>query len=237
MIHPQDTTPANPAQGVSDQMIEAATKELLAHGEFSSIPGNNEPNARIAARAALTAAIGVGGQAVDSSTSPAPVQEAVAKVRRVERQPLRFDDDPLYQELSASPTPQASGVSEAMVEAALDAYCKKFPIGVEPHRDGMRAALEAVIPATPAVCPECAGTGYKDKGGARAAIQRTPCSRGCKPPSAVAPTGGEWRWVPVEPTKAMIEAGFPCFVAPTDYSARKAWSAMLAASPAKEERS
>lgn len=55
--------PTNPAQ-VTDAMVEAAAKELLAHGGFSSIPGNNEPNALIAARAALTAAIGAGGQAV-----------------------------------------------------------------------------------------------------------------------------------------------------------------------------
>ena len=40
-----------------------------------------------------------------------------------------------------------------------------------------------------------------------------------------------WKLVPLQPTDAMIEAAFPCFVAPTDYSARKAWSAMLAAAP------
>jgi len=33
----------------------------------------------------------------------------------------------------------------------------------------------------PKPCPECANTGYQDKGGARMAIQRTPCSKGCKP--------------------------------------------------------
>lgn len=42
---------------VSDEMVEAATKELLAHGEFSANMANNEPNAREAARAAITAAL------------------------------------------------------------------------------------------------------------------------------------------------------------------------------------
>jgi hypothetical protein len=44
----------------------------------------------------------------------------------------------------------------------------------------IRAALAATKEPKP--CPECAGTGYRDKGGARLAIQRTPCSRGCKEP-------------------------------------------------------
>lgn len=36
-------------------------------------------------------------------------------------------------------------VTDEMVERALDAYCKIRPFGVEPHREGMRAALEAAL--------------------------------------------------------------------------------------------
>lgn len=42
---------------VTDEMVEAATGELLEHGEFSSFPENNRTKATIAARAALEAAL------------------------------------------------------------------------------------------------------------------------------------------------------------------------------------
>lgn len=42
---------------VTDEMVDMATTELLAHGEFSSIRANNVINARIAASAALSAAL------------------------------------------------------------------------------------------------------------------------------------------------------------------------------------
>jgi hypothetical protein len=42
------TTPA-----LIDDLVREITAELLAHGEFSHIPGNNRPNAELAAKAIL----------------------------------------------------------------------------------------------------------------------------------------------------------------------------------------
>ena len=49
-----------------------------------------------------------------------------------------------YIEAAPSPSPAPGVVADEMVEAALDAYCKQYPYGVEPHRGGMRAALASL---------------------------------------------------------------------------------------------
>lgn len=44
----------------------------------------------------------------------------------------------------------------------------------------VKRARAALATKEPKPCPECDGTGYQDKGGARVAIQRVPCSKGCR---------------------------------------------------------
>jgi hypothetical protein len=79
MTHPQDATPANPAQGVS-ATVEAILRKHIkvdATGLAPAIASAYVVGFEEAARE--IAAIGAGGQAVDSCLSPAPVQEAVAR--------------------------------------------------------------------------------------------------------------------------------------------------------------
>lgn len=44
-----------------DDVVRMITDELLAHGEFSSIPANNRANAELAAKAALDIALSAAG--------------------------------------------------------------------------------------------------------------------------------------------------------------------------------
>lgn len=56
-LRPLYTSPPPKAVTITDAMVERAADELVAHGEFSSIPSHNRGNAEIAARAVLTAAL------------------------------------------------------------------------------------------------------------------------------------------------------------------------------------